>query len=175
MAAIGAAPDRAGSGEPEPAVDIVPVDYVAAAIVRLSPNPDAQGRAHHRNRTELLPVRALEEALREAGYRIEGLRPDVSRDRPAAATEEAVSAGGGALVAAMLLSDRNPGRSAVDLRYDQSNTLSALADSGIECPPVDAALLGVCVRYLAGTGFLPPLPAWRGPRNRGGARRTWSA
>ncbi|GLX38323.1 hypothetical protein Sros01_43960 [Streptomyces roseochromogenus] len=80
-------------------------------------------------------------------------------DRLAAATEEAVSAGDGSPVTAMLLGDRNPGRSAVDVRYDQSNTLSGLAGSGIECPPVDAALLGVYVRYLADTGFLPPLHA----------------
>jgi hypothetical protein len=40
------------------------------------------------------------------------------------------------------------------MRFDCSNTLSGLADSGIQCPPVDASLLTTYFTYFIETGFL---------------------
>jgi amino acid adenylation domain-containing protein/thioester reductase-like protein len=156
VAAIGAAPDWAGSGKPAPAVDVVPVDFVASAIVHLSLRDESLGHAHHLNLAEPLSVERLEDALCAAGHVIERLRPDLWRQRLVDATERAVADGDTVLVNAMLLSDRIPSRVSADMRYDRSNTDAGLTGSGITLAPVDDALVRRYVRWFEDVGFLPP-------------------
>jgi amino acid adenylation domain-containing protein/thioester reductase-like protein len=139
-------------------VEVVPVEYVSGAVVRLSLRPESLGQAFHLvspavgRLRELLdglcafgyPVRKLPypewfgEALRRGGPELEGIlrallpAPSVPQPKTPAGQDSPT--------------------------FDCRNTLAGLAGTPIACPVLDAGLVG---RYLAGfvrRGFLPAPP-----------------
>jgi thioester reductase-like protein len=145
--------------------DLVPVDYVAGAIVHLARHREPDGAVYCLTNPVPTPAAAVLERIRAAGYPMASMAMGQWGERLAAL---AATAGPGSCLpaVAVLLGDLSALRehSAVRVRYDDANTRRGLAGSGIACPAVGADPLDRCVRYLRDTGFLPALETGRGVR-----------
>ncbi len=151
---LGTAPDQ------DQMLDLVPVDYVAAAVVNLSLRESSLGRGFNMANPAPVSWRWFVGWLREQGYDIELV--------PSERWHRQVSAG--------RLPEDNPLRSLVP--YFQQRPLdrplvgyreharaprllarlttgAALEGQGVLCPPLDRKLLGLYVSFLQSTGFLP--------------------
>ncbi|MCD9140755.1 non-ribosomal peptide synthetase [Streptomyces albireticuli] len=165
MLVIGAAPRPPAGEELTPVVDLVPVDYVAAAVVHLSRRPGSRGLAHHLTCPAPMDFDAVLGHLREYGYRLDTMElGDWTRALRQRADAEAAadpSAGAGLLDAAVLLTDTLPALARLGrLRLDRTNTLAGLAGSGVEFPPLDGDLIRAYADHFVASGFFPPA----GPR-----------
>jgi thioester reductase-like protein len=133
-------------------LDMVPVDYVARAMVSLARRPDALGRIFHLVNPRPLRFDDLREGFESAGY------PPESRDmldwygelvsRSASAEEDWT-------VAIALLSEwtQHASHRMRDPRFDSRLTQEFLGDT-VSCPAVEAPMLVRYFRHLADTGFL---------------------
>ncbi|MER7023671.1 MULTISPECIES: amino acid adenylation domain-containing protein [Streptomyces] len=144
---LGAAPDGAGPLGEE---DLVPVDYVARAMVHLARHAEPDGSAYSLSAPEPTPVAAVLERIRAAGHPLERLPAQEWAER---AADRARTAAEGSVLpsAAVLLAHRKD--AAAGVRYDRANAARALAGSGIECPPMGAEVLDGYVRFFAETGL----------------------
>ncbi|MGB8166104.1 MAG: thioester reductase domain-containing protein [Chthoniobacteraceae bacterium] len=153
-----------GSG---PAFDVniflTAADYVSAATLALSRDPDLAGRTFHLVNPHQRTFADVLRAARNFGYDLEITSREAWEARIKAMAEERHAS---ALLPYMLLI---PGefhdplrrfRSAAEV--DCRSAIAALEPVGIECPDVDDALLGRCFDYLVRTGFLTA----PGPRRR---------
>ena len=140
---VGGIPDHA-----DMFLDLVPVDHVSAALVWLSRQPDTAGGTFHLSNPQLTSFRAVVTHLRSLGWSL----PDIDRVKWA----ELVGADQGnaahPLLDAFMATAWDAARAEIPL--DPSATLARLEGSGIDCPPVDAALLDRYVGYFLRTGFL---------------------
>ncbi len=137
-------------------VDITPVDYVAAALVHISRQPEQAGRAFHLISQEPIPEPDLVGWVEKFGYRAERLTFDQWRHRVEERAAELDDVTAGALapfLSGTLPLDRMPKN-----HFDDSNVEAALAGTGITCPAVDDDLLACYLRYFIDTGYLPPPP-----------------
>ncbi|UQI47101.1 amino acid adenylation domain-containing protein [Streptomyces sp. HU2014] len=165
MLVIGAAPRPPAAEDLAPVVDLVPVDYVAAAVVHLSRRPGSRGLAHHLTCPAPVAFDAVLGHLREYGYHLDTMELDdwtrALRQRADAEAEADPSAGAGLLDAAVLLTDTLPALARLGrLRLDRTNTVSGLAGSGVEFPPLDGGLIRAYADHFVASGFFPPA----GPR-----------
>ncbi|NBE97997.1 LLM class flavin-dependent oxidoreductase [Nonomuraea sp. KC401] len=150
---LGAAPDL------DLVVNLTPVDYAAAAIVRLSLDEGATGGAFHLfNPHPHVPWRDVVESLRAAGHQMDLVPYDRWQrgDLPAGPAPEGlldelalVGESGG------LAETARHGARLEHLRIDCSATLSALTGTGIACPPVDRRLLATYVAHWHRRGLIP--------------------
>ncbi|TQM85576.1 thioester reductase-like protein [Saccharothrix saharensis] len=128
-------------------VPMVPVDYAAAAVVRLSRE---SGGVFHLYNPGRVSWREIVARLRAHGYRLEERewarwRRDVLADRDNALIP--------LLDAFELMVADNAGfYPAVDV----SKTEQALAGTSITCPPVTGDLVDTYIRFFAETGYYPP-------------------
>ncbi|MGK5629466.1 thioester reductase domain-containing protein [Streptomyces sp. URMC 123] len=185
---LGAVPDFG----PEADFDLVPVDYVASAVVDLSLRPQALDGTFHLAHPTRTRFGAVVDHLRALGYDLavvdreewarrvtaDVLSADADTDAypgagpsPTAypssgngANSGAGSGGNTASVAALAgASHGMPGFGS--LRMDVSGALAALAGSSVVCPPVDGPLLDRYLGHLIGSGLLAPPPGHRHPRS----------
>ncbi|WP_051969813.1 amino acid adenylation domain-containing protein [Kitasatospora azatica] len=156
IAEMGLAPDL------DLALNLLPVDYVAAAIVHLSLHTPAEGQTYHLVNPHEAVLGDLVDRLRAHGHRIETVgypewieamlgyladRPShpftpltqlfTKRIPPSGITVQELAA-----VSVSPVIDR--------ARVDRD-----LADSGIHCPPVDRTLLDHYIGYFHASGFIP--------------------
>ncbi|MGC4788142.1 non-ribosomal peptide synthetase [Micromonospora sp. DT178] len=132
------------------AFDLVPVDYVADAIVTLSLRGSAAGRTFHLASGRLLRLETALGWLRSRGYAIEAIPPAAWRDRIAS------DPGNAAFPLVSSLAEETTGAgSEGGLIFDPGATDTELRDSGVPRPQVDEAVFGACVNYFTGTGWLP--------------------
>ncbi|MDI3284632.1 amino acid adenylation domain-containing protein [Polyangium sp. 15x6] len=136
--------------------DFVPVDYVSAAVTRISLNPANLGRTYH-----LVPpvaespdLQGFFELLRGAGHALRRL--------PFASWLECVVDSAGRSLSSpllplipMLTEKVHEGLTRWELYegmpvFDDTNTRQALAHTSLSCPPLDARLLRVNLAYLGG-------------------------
>ncbi|UQA93478.1 non-ribosomal peptide synthetase family protein [Streptomyces halobius] len=150
---VGAVPN-AGAGWAE--VNLVPVDYVAKAYVRLALHPDSVGGEFNLTNPRTVRIHAIIDRIRAAGHPVEAVpyedwmgrlqrHADViadDRNSSVRATLALVSAA----VDSLQLDDYD---------YDRTNTSRGLAESGIDCPTIDSLLLDRYIQYLVESGFLP--------------------
>ena len=154
-----------------PKLDVAPADYVARAIVHLSRRDVSLGQAFHFSNSEPKPWLEIFDLAESMGYEVRRMTyPDwrgelgeiADRGEENAlvsflpllpevenldtATDEAVSA--------LEVGDEIP-----STRFDDRHTLDALEGSGIECPPLDEALIRIYIDYFISCGFLPPPPS----------------
>ena len=126
-------------------LDITPVDYAAAALVRLSLVDRPDGATFHLANPRSLTLAELLDALRAAGVRLEPLAAREFRKRAAGLDPPTAAA-------CLGLCRSLPGRDfdqlrgadlfqATGVRFEQANTTAGLAGSGILCPPPDIALI----------------------------------
>jgi thioester reductase-like protein len=133
-------------------LDIMPVDYVARAIVSLSKQPASWGEFHlvHPQPTS---VDVLFDQLCSRGYSIQRLPYDQWR---AMLLKIAESSPDHPLYAifSLFATNRSGGSHSATLQFDCQNTLTRLAETSIVCPPIDATLLNTYLSYLMQNGFL---------------------
>ncbi|WP_405096688.1 non-ribosomal peptide synthetase [Micromonospora sp. NBC_01412] len=132
------------------AFDLVPVDYVSDAIVTLSRQPAAAGRAFHLAAGRLLRLDTALGWLRSRGYALPEVDPQEWLGRIGADPGNAAFPLLGTLAAELTGAGSEGG-----LVFDPSATDAALAGSGVSRPEVDEALFGACVGYFTRTGWLP--------------------
>jgi thioester reductase-like protein len=132
--------------------DLTPVDYVSAALVRLSLRPEAVGERFHLVNPNPRPLGEIVELLAELGYPMRRVSYPAWRD----ALEEARRRDQDNVLVPLLdlFSDELPRRARL-ARFDCRSTLAALEGSDVVCPPVGRTLLGTYLEALRGEGFLP--------------------
>ncbi len=141
---LGVAPDL------DVTVEMTPVDYVARSLVAIAAGVPAEGQAYHLVNPVHLPFRDLVQTIRERGWAVNLIPPeqwwqrllDTQGNEPndlhsVMPTVQELIVGG---------------ERAVD--YDTGNTESALAGTGISCPPLDRGLLDRYFDYFLATGYL---------------------
>jgi thioester reductase-like protein len=135
---------------PDEGFDMAPVDYVGRSIVRLALGAgDANGNFHFFN-PQRLPIPSAIAALRAAGYPVAEV--DYAQWRSALLAATAVSRDNALAVFAGLFAEQPDAR---EPQFDCSVTANAVAPFGLACPPADAALFAVYLRFLQARRFLP--------------------
>jgi len=118
--------------------NVVPVDYVAAALVELMHRPDLDGRALHLVNPRPQPMREIYGALADAAGapRAFGTVPKFLVDPVLAATERPRARPARRLVLGQLgIPDEVVAHLAIPTVFSSTTTEAALADSGITVPP----------------------------------------
>ena len=126
---------------PESTFNIVPIDYVTRALAAISRQADSVGRTYHLV-TETPP--SIATLLRVKDVEFPSM-PHVALVDPASGQAD----GNG-------LKWLEPYLSYLDCRltFDTTNTLAALADTGIASPRTDDRFLANILRYAVGRGYL---------------------
>nr|VFJ45201.1 MAG: thioester reductase domain-containing protein [Candidatus Kentron sp. DK] len=127
-----------------PEENMVPVDYVARAIVHLSLQTQSLGKTFHLTNPRKTTWNELFERLLHSGYRLEWVP-----------IEEWVGFFGEQQDNPLLpFLDFFRMSNLQDMRFDQKNTREGLAGSDIVCPEIDAGLIDRWISYWVETGFL---------------------
>ncbi|WP_297622018.1 non-ribosomal peptide synthetase [Nocardia sp.] len=147
-AILGAAPDIGAA-----AIDLVPVTYVARAIVAISLG-SATDIEYHLINEKPVAVRDIFECLGRHGLSVKTETLDTIQLRFAEETRTRTLAGDDSLVRAALVSG-NFGGGTTEIVLDDANARKALAGSGIWCPAVDASVLDTYIAAFVQSGFLP--------------------
>ncbi|MEU7218985.1 non-ribosomal peptide synthetase [Nocardia iowensis] len=134
-------------------ISLVPVNYVARAIVEISIGP-AAGIEYHLVNDEPVAIRDIFDCLRKHGLAIETESLDKVQQRLADEAHTRYLAGDDSLVRAALLGSNYTG-GAADVVLDSTNTRRALAESAISCPPIDENVLDTYIGAFMESGFLP--------------------
>jgi thioester reductase-like protein len=135
------------------AIDLVPVDYVAQAVVTIAARRGCEaGAVHHIVSPHPARWSAVVELLREQGYPlIESSFVDFHRKLVAdshAGRENALTP---------YLAMMEEVRDAMEKipRFDHARTSAALEGSGLECRPIDAAFVRTLLAFYLAKGVLP--------------------
>ncbi len=137
----------------ETAVPLVPVTYVAAAIVAISRAARHEGVYHLVNR-EPVPVREVFASLRDHGMPVATADLDTVRDALERQAAARADSGDDSLVRAVLTAGNYAGFAA-EFAWADDAAREALRDTEIRCPVVDRAAVDAFVREFVVTGFLP--------------------
>jgi amino acid adenylation domain-containing protein/thioester reductase-like protein len=148
---LGMAPDL------DVALTLVPVDFVAQAIVHLAGRtPDDGPATYHLSNPGVMPWRRLIDCLRDYGYRLETVAfPRWHQALLTATTKGAVAA---AELIPLLGTDQETYLRllhASRITVGMARAEEMLAAGGLACPPADEALIDKYVRSFIATGFLP--------------------
>ncbi|MCX4910365.1 amino acid adenylation domain-containing protein [Streptomyces sp. NBC_00878] len=150
---VGAVP-ATGAGWTE--VNLVPVDYVAKAYVRLALHPESIGGEFNLTNPRTVRIDAIIDRIRAAGHRIEAVAyEDWTRRLQRHADVGADDRNSSVRATLVLVSAAVDSLQLDDYGYDRTNTSRGLAESGIDCPEIDRTLLDRYIRYLGESGFLP--------------------
>ncbi|WP_372411463.1 amino acid adenylation domain-containing protein [Streptomyces luteireticuli] len=156
IAETGLAPDI------ELPMDFVPVDHVAECVVRIATHEPADGRVYHLTNPRPGMLSDVLDRMRAAGFALRTMPygqwvGELVRhvaEHPTSATAPFVSLcvdrsrAADMSVKEMYLKDTFP-------VLGRRNAEAALAGSGLDCPPVDAALLDHYLEYFFTSGYLP--------------------
>jgi thioester reductase-like protein len=138
-------------------VALVPVTYVAAALVALVLDPSTIGGNFHLVNRRRVAAEDLVARLRAHGFTLRPVTDEVFATALLATSETLSEQGDDRLTRAMLVAGEFAQGLSEAEDFDDGNTRRALADSGIECPVVDDEVLAWYVSYFARIGFLEPL------------------
>ncbi|MDM4719460.1 thioester reductase domain-containing protein [Micromonospora sp. WMMA1363] len=143
---------QAGAVPAEPAgiFHLVPVDYVSAAILRLSGDAAAANRNHHIANGVHLSFADMTASLRAFGYRLDEVGWDswVKRVRSDRDNAMVPMIDG---FESTIYTGRNH-----YLRVDTSETRALLAGTGVDCPPMTRELFEKYVDFFVRVGYFPP-------------------
>ncbi|WP_161500994.1 amino acid adenylation domain-containing protein [Embleya scabrispora] len=144
-------------------LDFVPVDYTARAIVHILARQAAWGHAYNIANPHDARLGALVERLRAMGYPIRTVSYDEWVSYMAALTARDPDQPMAPFMPMFLESAHDADISVKEMYFagtfpdfGRANLDEALADSGLTCPPVDADLLDMYLRYFVSSGFLQP-------------------
>ncbi|WP_327117754.1 amino acid adenylation domain-containing protein [Nocardia sp. NBC_01730] len=147
-AILGIAPDVGDA-----TIALVPVSYVAAAIVAISTEPVAD-IVYHLVNEKPVALRDILECLRRRGLPVASETLDTVQLRLADEARTRNAAGDDSLVRAVLLSGNYAGGT-TDIVLDDTNTRKALGQNGIRCPAIDETVLDIYIGSFIASGFLP--------------------
>ncbi|GCD40317.1 putative peptide synthetase NRP [Streptomyces chrestomyceticus JCM 4735] len=157
IAETGIAPDL-----PLP-LDFVPVDYTAQAVVHILTHEKPDGRTYHLTNPRPARLPLLTSRLRAMGYPVETLSHDTWLNRIRALVARHPDHPIAPYLPMSADTPEEPEQAVRDLyltgavpALDRTNTARAVDDSGIDCPPVDAALIDLYLGYFRDSGFLEP-------------------
>ncbi|MFD8645985.1 type I polyketide synthase [Streptomyces zaomyceticus] len=138
---------------------LLPVDYVSAAITTLSRQEETAGRTFHLFNQSSLSLTRCVQYLRAHGYALAEEEGRSWNERVAASADNALRP----LLHAfeMMTSDTDGFYPPIDT----SETLAALAGTGVDCPPLTAELFARYVEFFVEVGHFPPAPG-REPAHR---------
>lgn len=137
-------------------IDMVPVDWVAAAITHLVAQQPA-ARTFHLTSQRPLRFATIVDALRERGYPVAAIPSSTWHARLTAMADRASAQDDHALTIARAHT-AHLAPSGDTITYGRDNTRAALIDSALPQPD-SAAALTAGIDYLIETRFLPPPPA----------------
>ena len=144
-------------------INMVPADYVSRSIIHLSGLPDSLGRRFHLTNPALFTWDSMFDLLRDIGYRLEPLSYASWHARlMEAARDERAEALVPFLPLVPSVEEVESSQPSSDLlpRYDDSNVRRGLSGTAIECPPLNADLMGRYIQFFIDRGILPaPLQA----------------
>ncbi|MFJ8671124.1 amino acid adenylation domain-containing protein [Streptomyces sp. NPDC093589] len=150
---VGAVP-VAGAGWTE--VNLVPVDYVATAYVRLALRPESLGSEFNLTNPRTVRIDAIIDRIRAAGHRVDAVPyDDWMRRLQRHADLLAEDRNSSVRATLVLVSAAVDSLQLDDYGYDRTNTSQGLAGSGVDCPEIDHPLLDRYIQYLVDSGFLP--------------------
>jgi myxalamid-type nonribosomal peptide synthetase MxaA len=132
-------------------LDMAPVDYMTKAMVHLVFRRKPLGRAFHLTNPHPMAMSEVLSFFRGLGYQFEEMPFAELRRR----LFEDAAFHDNALFPFQTVLESMDDRNFQLPHYDCRQTLAELEGSGIVCPPVDEALLGVYVNYLKSVGYLP--------------------
>ncbi len=137
---------------------LTPVDYVAAAIVRIAFRSGCEDHAFNILNERLMPVEQFYRLLCNLGYKV----THQPFDQWCGRLESCSSEGNVLRVLSCLFTGKQPqGEGLIDrfgvrqADMDTSNTAKMLAGSGICCPPVDEVLMERYLANFAKSGYIP--------------------
>ncbi|OKP00571.1 thioester reductase domain-containing protein [Xenorhabdus eapokensis] len=140
-------------------LDIVPVDYVAAALVHISKQPASNGKFFNLFNPEQVSIRQFFDWVQDFGYILHPVPLNEGKDKILALDDTHPLY---PLIPLIRDITERP-YCALDPAYadelrpelELKNTLAGLAGSHIRCPTITAEYVHQVLRYLIGTGFLP--------------------
>jgi thioester reductase-like protein len=135
-------------------VNIVPVDFVSAAIVHLSKNPENFGKVYHLDNPQPLHFSKLVDWLDSQGFRARRVSFD---DWRAELFGQVTHMPADGWEPYLPLIEEVEEKQVFMPEFDLSNTLTRLEGSGIFCSPVDEKLLSAYLAYFTPRGF-PEIP-----------------
>lgn len=137
-------------------LDVTPVDYVAAALIHLSRQPEMRGKAFHLLSPKQITEPEFVSWLERYGYHGERTTFAEWCERVVRRAADLSDRTAGALapfLSGTLPLDRMPAA-----HFDQSNVQLGLAGSDISCRPMTEDLLRTYLDYFTESGYLPPPP-----------------
>jgi thioester reductase-like protein len=140
----------------DPSIDLVPVDFVADALVHIALQPDSTGKAYHLNNPEPTNQAKAYGWIRDQGYRFDVVPYEEWRHRLLTHPDVASNA----LYPFVGLFEDFEADNLRFPRFDSSNTKEKLAGSDISCVST-FDMFPVMFGYFQQSGFLP-LPPGRG-------------
>ncbi|MDX3752858.1 non-ribosomal peptide synthetase [Streptomyces sp. AK08-02] len=153
---IGAMPDQDGADAWRAEADLVPVDYVADAIVHLAHHELPAGRAFNLVSGSRTPLGAVMRRVRAAGYPVISVTHREWVAELAAAARRSLTDERSSVAAVAVLHSSVTGTQQDTVPpFGQDNTRKGLAGSGIECPEIDDALLDRYLAHFLESGFMP--------------------
>jgi thioester reductase-like protein len=137
-------------------MNLVPVDYVSQAIVRLSLQEGSLGKRFHLANSHTVKVDDLVSWIEAFGYPLKRIPYDRWRTEllnPVKGLREDAMY---SVIPLLSMSAAIEGPEMVQAipEFDSHNTTAALASTGISCPPVDAGTFENYLVYLVRSGFL---------------------
>ena len=144
----------------EKVIDVVPVDYVARALVTLMRDPRAIGRKFNFINPRPFRQRDIYAALREMGYPLQEIAYPRWREKVLALRSEEENPLGRFTIYYRKVTETRMARMEIQMArrmpVEDANTQDLLAGTGVECPPFDSRLLRTYVDWYARRGLLPP-------------------
>ncbi|HEX9840752.1 MAG TPA: amino acid adenylation domain-containing protein [Anaerolineales bacterium] len=131
-------------------VNIVPVDYVSAAIVQLSRNPENLSKVYHLDNPQPLHFSKLADWLESQGFYARKVSFD---DWRAELFRQIAHMPSDGWEPYLPLIEEVEEKQVFMPQFDLSNTLAGLDGSGIRCHPVDARLFSAYLEYFTPRGF----------------------
>ncbi|MFD8525670.1 thioester reductase domain-containing protein, partial [Streptomyces capillispiralis] len=157
IAETGLAPDMALP------LDFVPVDYTADAITHIITHQEPDGRVYHLTNPRAARLPLLVERLTAMGYPVRTVPYDTWTEMLAKLTAKLPDHPMAPYVPMFVEPARDSEVSVKQMYTDgvfptfsRHHTESALAESGLVCPPVDAGLLDTYLHEFRRSGFLAP-------------------
>ncbi|NEQ09933.1 MAG: amino acid adenylation domain-containing protein, partial [Moorea sp. SIO4E2] len=130
---------------------IVPVDYVSKAIFNISQQKESLGKAFHMVNPNDIYVNEAFNMIRSWGYPIEQMDYEKWRTKLICQAENSNE---NALYPLLSLFSEELPVNAEKQRYDCTNTIHGLADTGLVCPSIDSKLLNTYYSYFRSSGLL---------------------
>ena len=144
-------------------LDFVPVDYTADVITRVVTGERPDGKVYHLTNPHDARLGLLVERLRALGYQVRTVPYDEWVETVARLTAEDPEHPMAPYIPMFIEPARDAGMSVKEMyfagvfpQFDRTNTERVTAGGGPECPPVDARLIDLYLRYFRDVGYLPP-------------------